>query len=88
MWRTAGLKHVGHVADSYSFHCGMAAMLFAKLDIRHNDCDFETARWMIEVWCSAANLLLSGDYYAHMPFHKDAGQRVVWQFNRPEAGCG
>lgn len=87
-WDTAGPERFDHTVDSYSFHCGMAAMLFATLDIRRDDYNFETARRMIAVWRSAADLLLSGDFYARTLFHRDAGQWVVWQFDRPEAGCG
>lgn len=74
--------------DSFSFHCGMAAMLFPTLDIRRDDYDYALARGLIAVWRRAADLLLYGDYYPHTPFHRSAEQWVAWQFDRPETGCG
>jgi len=63
-------------------------MLFATLDIRRDDYDFEGVRRMIGVWRQAADLILHGDYYPHTPFHKSADQWVAWQFDRPETGRG
>ena len=74
--------------DSYSYHCGMAPMLFATLDIRRDDYDFALATKMIDVWRRAAPLLLYGDYYPHTPFHRSAKEWVVWQFDDPTAGQG
>jgi alpha-galactosidase len=74
--------------DSYSFHCGMAAMLFATVDIRRDDYNFGVARKMIEVWRSVVDLMLYGDYYPHTPFHKRPDQWVAWQFDSPAAGEG
>ena len=42
--------------DSYSYHCGMAPMVFATLDIRRDDYDFALATKMIDVWRRAAPL--------------------------------
>ena len=75
-------------SDSFSFHCGMAAMLFATLDIRRDDYDFETAQRMIAVWRKAAETLLHGDYYPLTPFSKLEDQWVVWQFDQPESRTG
>ena len=87
-WDQAGIERFDHDVDSYSFHCGMAAMMFATLDIRRDDYDFATACKMIDVWRNAVDLMLYGDYYEHTPFHKDAAQWVVWQFDQPETGHG
>lgn len=74
--------------DSFSFHCGMAAMLFATVDIRREDYDFELGRKMIKIWRRAAEMLLNGDYFPLTPFSKSRENWVVWQFDRPEAGRG
>ena len=74
--------------DSYSFHCGMAAMLFATLDIRRDDYDFELAGSMIGIWRQAADMILYGDYYPHTPFSKSTEKWVVRQFDLPENGQG
>ena len=74
--------------DSFSFHCGMAPMLFAALDIRRDDYDYALARKMISIWRKASNLLVYGDYYPHTPFHHSAAEWVAWQFDCPETGCG
>ena len=87
-WDLTGNERFDGRVDSYSFHCGMAAMLFATVDIRRDDYDFALARKMIGVWRSVSDLMLYGDYYPHTPFHKQADQWVAWQFNRPEAGDG
>jgi alpha-galactosidase len=87
-WDLAGAARFDHLVDSYSFHCGMAPMLFMTLDIRRDDYDFALARRMIAIWRRAAGLILHGDYYALTPFHKSADQWVARQFDRPEAGLG
>jgi alpha-galactosidase len=74
--------------DSYAYHCGMAPMLFATLDIRRDDYDFALATKMIDVWRRAAPLMLYGDYYPHTPFHRSASEWVVRQFDDPVAGHG
>jgi len=74
--------------DSFSYHCGMAPMLFATLDIRRDDYDYAVAREMIAVWRRAANLLLYGDYYPHTPFRTSPNEWVVWQFDDPASGRG
>jgi alpha-galactosidase len=74
--------------DSFSFHCAMAAMLFASIDIRGDDYDFARGRQMISIWRRAAPLLLHGDYYPCTPFSRNAEQWVAWQFDRPELGEG
>ena len=77
-----------HQVDSYSYHCGMAPMLLATIDIRRDDYDFALARKMIAVWRRAADLLLHGDYYPLTPFNRSAGEWVARQFDCPEKGCG
>jgi alpha-galactosidase len=74
--------------DSYSFHCGMAGMLFFSIDIRRDDYDLALARRMIAIWRQAAPLLLYGDYYPATEFSRDPARWVLWQFNRPEHGDG
>lgn len=74
--------------DSFSFHCGMAPMLFASLDIRRSDYDFSLAVQMIGIWRKAAPLMLHGDYYPLTPFSKQNDQWVVWQFEIPEKKSG
>lgn len=74
--------------DSFSFHCGMAAMLFPTLDIRRDDYDYVLAKKMIDVWRKASELFLYGDYYQHTPFHHSAKEWVAWQFDNPEKGSG
>ena len=71
-------------SDSFSFHCGMAAMLFATLDIRRDDYDFATTKKMIAVWRKAADILLHGDYYPLTSFSKCNDQWIAWQFDQPE----
>lgn len=87
-WDLKGNERFDPDADSFSFHCGFAPMLFATLDIRRDDYDFGAARQMIAIWRKAVDLMLHGDYYPHTPFHKRADQWVVWQFDNPEAGRG
>ena len=58
--------------DSFSFHCGMAPMLFNTLDIRRDDYDFTVGARMIPIWRRAAPLLLNGDYYPLTPFSRGA----------------
>jgi len=87
-WDISGNARFDHQVDSYSFHCGMAPMLFATLDIRRSDYDFSLARKMIAIWRRASALILYGDYHPHTPFHRSAEQWVAWQFACPETGCG
>ncbi len=74
--------------DGFSFHCGMAAMLFATADIRRDDYDFDVGRRMIAIWRRAAPMLLYGDYYPLTPFSRSGEQWVARQFDRPESGDG
>ncbi len=87
-WDLAGNTRFDPLIDSYSYHCGLAAMLFATLDIRRDDYDYALAARMIAVWRRASELLLYGDYYPHTPFHRSAQGWVAWQFDSPETGCG
>jgi alpha-galactosidase len=87
-WDLKGNARFDHQVDSYSFHCGMAPMLFATLDIRRDDYDFELAQKMIAIWRRAAGLMLHGDYYPLTPFHRSAEKWVVRQFDCPERGRG
>ena len=87
-WDVGGAARFDHRVDSYSFHCGMAPMLFATLDIRRDDYDFALARKMIAIWRRAAGLLLHGDYYPLTPFHRSAERWVARQFDLPESGRG
>ncbi|MCC7355612.1 MAG: alpha-galactosidase [Anaerolineae bacterium] len=76
------------VVDSYSFHCGMAAMLALGQDIRRDDYDYALAFQMIAIWRKAAALMLYGDYYPHTPGQRSAQGWVVWQFDAPETARG
>lgn len=76
------------VADSFSYHCAMAAMVFPAIDIRRDDYEFGLARKLIALWRRAAPLLLHGDYYPLTPFSRSGEQWVAWQFDRPELGEG
>lgn len=87
-WDLKGNTRFDHQVDSYSFHCGMAPMLFATLDIRRDDYDFALARKMIDVWRRSADLILYGDYYPLTPFDRSAEKWLVRQFDCPEKDCG
>jgi alpha-galactosidase len=87
-WDLQGGSRYDHSVDSYSFHCGMAPMVFASLDIRRDDYDFTLAARMIDIWRRASALILHGDYYPHTPFHHSAERWVAWQFDSPETGRG
>jgi hypothetical protein len=87
-WDIGGPARFDHRVDSFSFHCGMAPMLYATLDIRRDDYDYALARKMIAVWRRAAPMMLYGDYYAHTPAHRSAEQWVARQFDSPETGAG
>ncbi len=87
-WDLKGNSRFDHQVDNYSFHCGMAPMLFATLDIRRDDYDFELAAKMIAIWRRSAGLMLHGDYYPLTPFHRSAEKWVVRQFHSPETGRG
>jgi len=83
-----GAQRFDHRVDSYSFHCGMAPMLFATIDVRRDDYDYPLAKKMIAIWRRASDLILYGDYYPHTPFHRSGEKWVAWQFDNPETGCG
>jgi len=87
-WDLRGNARFDHEVDSFSFHCGMAPMFFATLDIRRDDYDFALAAKMIGIWRKVADLILTGDYYPLTPYHRSADQWVARQFDRPEEGRG
>ncbi len=74
--------------DRFSFHCGMAPMMFATLDIRRDDYDYDLARKMFDIWRRASDFFLYGDYYPLTPFHRNPAEWVAWQFDQPESGRG
>ena len=74
--------------DSFSFHCGMAAMLFPIINIRSSSYDHQPEVNMGKVWRKIADSLLYGDYYPLTPFTHKPDQWVAWQFHRPERGEG
>jgi len=74
--------------DSFSFPYGLAAMLFATIDIRRDDYDFALGRALIAMWRRAAPMLLHGDYYPLTPYSRSGEQWVAWQFDRSEFGEG
>ncbi len=83
-----GQSRYNHEIDSYSIHCGMAAMLSPSWDIRRDDYDYALANRMIDLWRRASDVILYGDYYPLTRFHRSAREWVAWQFDRPETGCG
>jgi alpha-galactosidase len=87
-WDLKGNSRFDHEVDSFSFHCGIAPMLFATLDIRRDDYDFALAAKMIAIWRQVADLMLQGDYYPLTPYHRSPDQWVARQFDRPEEGRG
>ncbi len=87
-WDPRGYSRFDHEVDSFGFHCAMAPMLFATLDIRRDDYDFALAAKMIGIWRRVADLILQGDYYPLTPYHRSADQWVARQFDRPEEGRG
>jgi alpha-galactosidase len=87
-WDLGARDKFDNQVDSFSYHCALAPMLFATLDIRRDDYDFALVRKMVGVWRRAAELILHGDYYPHTPFHHRADQWVAWQFDCPEQGRG
>ncbi|MDD4889362.1 MAG: alpha-galactosidase [Phycisphaerae bacterium] len=78
----------GQVVDSYSFHCGLAPMIFPAIDIRKDGYDFALLRKMLGIWRRAAELMVNGDYYLLAPAHRTPDKWVAWQFDCPEAGRG
>jgi alpha-galactosidase len=87
-WDLSGNARFDHQIEAYAYHCGMAPMLFATLDIRRDDYDYALARKMIAIWRRASNLLLHGDYYALTPAHRSAQAWVARQFHSPETDRG
>ena len=83
-----GKERFDNRIDSYSYHCGIAPMLFATFDIRRDDYDYALVQRMIALWRRASGLILYGDYYPHTPFHRSDRKWVAWQFDCPETGCG
>jgi len=87
-WDINGNTRFDHQVDSFSYHCGMAPMLFATMDIRRDDYDFALAREMIALWRRASVLMLHGDYYPLTPIHRSTDKWVARQFFCPETGEG
>ncbi|NLA52472.1 MAG: hypothetical protein GX094_11650 [Clostridiales bacterium] len=82
-----GLRYDRSV-DSFSYHCGMVAMLFPSIDIRRDDYDFELGVKMINIWRRASHILLNGDYYLLTPVSRSNDKWIVRQFNIPERSEG
>jgi alpha-galactosidase len=87
-WDLGDRERFDKSVDSYSFHCGIAAMLFLTLDIRREDYDYATVRKMIPIWRRTSDLILFGDYYPLTPFHRSDQGWCARQFDRPELERG
>lgn len=74
--------------DSYAYHCAMAAMLFAVIDLGRDEAYLASSRNIIGIWRRAADYLLYGDYYPLTPTSRSGEQWIAWQFDRPEHGSG
>jgi alpha-galactosidase len=74
--------------DSFSFHCGMAPMIFPIINIRSSQYDHTPEVVMSRVWRRAADLLTYGDYFPLTPFSKSNERWVSWQFQNPESEEG
>ena len=87
-YRTGKYVRFDKQIDSFSYHCGMAPMMFTSLDIRRDDYDFELGVKMINIWRQANELMLHGDYYPLTPHSKSDDKWLVRQFDMPESGKG
>jgi len=87
-WDLTGGSRFDASVDPFAYYTAMAPMLFVTLDIRRDDYDFELSRKLIAIWRNASQLLLFGDYYPLTPYHRDATQWVVRQFDEPTTGRG
>lgn len=80
--------HADKAVDSFSFHCGMAPMIFPIINIRSSQYDHSPEVSMAAIWRRAASLMLYGDYHPLTPFSTSPERWVVWQFDQPENGEG
>jgi alpha-galactosidase len=80
--------HANKPVDSFSFHCGMAPMIFPIINIRSSTYDHSPEVRMAAIWRRAASLMLYGDYYPLTPFSQSSEKWVVRQFDQPESGKG
>lgn len=87
-WDLSGPGRFDSQVDSFSYHCSMAPMLFALLDIGRDDYDDALGIKMIDIWRRASGTLINGDYYPLTPPHRSADKWVVRQFDSPEKGKG
>ena len=87
-WIAGRRERYDRRVDWFSYHCGMAPMLHASLDIRRDDYDYDLARRLILIWRRASRYLLHGDYYPLTPFHRSESEWVVRQFDQPEVNSG
>jgi alpha-galactosidase len=85
--REDGMRYDRSV-DRFSYYCGMAPMLFASLDIRRDDYDFDLGVKLINIWRRASHIMLNGDYYLLTPVSRTNDKWVVRQFDIPERGEG
>ncbi len=74
--------------DAFSFHCGLAPMLFPIINIRTSNYDHASEVALSRMWRRTAELLTYGDYYPLTPFSKSNVRWVAWQFENPELGEG
>ncbi len=87
-WDLDGKSRFVQRVDSFSYHCGLAALFGTGLDVRRDDHDYGLARAMLDIVLRAAGLLLRGDYHPLTPFHRSLEQWVARQFDCPEDGSG
>ena len=80
--------HADKPVDSFSFHCGMAPMIFPIINIRSGTYDHSSELTMLAIWRRAAGLMLYGDYYPLTPFSSSPERWVARQFDQPSRSEG
>lgn len=87
-WDLEGRGRYNRLVDGFSYHCSLAPMLIAALDIKREDYDFALVRKMLGIWRQAAELIYDGDYYPLTPLRRTPDKWVARQFDCPELGRG
>ncbi|MCL2665254.1 MAG: alpha-galactosidase [Defluviitaleaceae bacterium] len=76
--------------DGYKAINGMGVLSWVTVvnEMQKNPETEARAKIYVPIWKKFADLMLSGDYYALTPDHRDFSKWTVFQFNRPETGEG
>lgn len=75
-------------SDKFASYASMTPAIDQKVKLSYTPDELETAKFMLEIWRPAAELMIRGDYYPLIESEKRSDKWYACQFDDPEKGDG